>query len=224
MAGNPRVASNRTPARATKALPQEQRRADGNPSPSALRRAVFFDRDGTLNEEVGYVNHPRRFQLFPFASQAVREVNQAGLLAIVVTSQSGVARGLFSESLLKKIHRQLAAQIVSSGGKLDDILYCPHHPQAPVAKYRVECACRKPSPGLLERAAAAHGINLAESFVIGDRYVDVRMAQRVGARGVLVLTGYGRGEWQYQRATWDRPPDHIAQNVYAAVRWILRQL
>ncbi|MBI4464288.1 MAG: HAD family hydrolase [Acidobacteria bacterium] len=193
-------------------------------SPDGQRRAVFFDRDGTLNEEVGYVNHPDRFQIFPFAAQAVREAKEAGLLAIVVSNQSGVARGLFSESLVQKLHRRLAREIIRQGGKLDAIFYCPHHPQGRVEKYRRDCTCRKPSSGLLEKAAADFGIHLASSFVVGDRYVDVAMAHRVGARSVLVLTGYGRGEWEYFRKSWPQPPDYVAKNVRDAVRWILRNL
>jgi D-glycero-D-manno-heptose 1,7-bisphosphate phosphatase len=210
---------------------QEARRASGAASEAKAlasangeRRAVFFDRDGTLNEEVGYVNHLERFLLFPFAGSAVRAVNEAGLLAIVVTNQSGVARGLFSESLVEQIHRRLSRNIRGEGGKLDGIYYCPHHPQARVGKYRAECACRKPSPGMLEQAAEKFGINLAKSFVVGDRYVDVVMARRAGAQSVLVLTGYGQGEWEYQRGSWQEQPDHVAANVYEAVRWILRKL
>lgn len=186
------------------------------------RRAVFFDRDGTLNEEVGYVNHLDRFQLYPFAARAVRQVNKAGLLAIVITNQTGVARGLFPESLVEAIHRQLASKIAAGGGRLDAVYYCPHHPQARVEKYRRDCACRKPLPGLLEAAASRFGINLTKSFVVGDRYGDVQLAHRVGAHGILVLTGYGRGEWEYHRETWEMPPDYVAENVSDYVRWILR--
>lgn len=185
------------------------------------RQAVFFDRDGTLNEEVGYVNHLERLQVFSFAGRAVRTVNRAGLLAIVISNQSGVARGLFAESLVKKVNQQLRRKIAAAGGKLDDILYCPHHPQGVLEKYRVQCACRKPSPGLLETAATRYGINLSQSFVVGDRYVDVQLAHRVGAQSVLVLTGYGRGEWEFHRAAWEQQPNHVATNVYEAVRWIL---
>jgi len=195
-----------------------------SPAPNGQRRAVFFDRDGTLNEEVGYVNHPDRFQIFPFAARAVREANEAGLLAVVVSNQSGVARGLFPESLVRTVNRQLVREIRQHGGKLETILYCPHHPQARVEQYRMECTCRKPSAGLLEQAAARFGIHLASSFVVGDRYVDVAMAHRVGARSILVLTGYGRGEWQYHRKSWAQPPDYVAENVHDAVRWILRNL
>ena len=152
------------------------------------------------------------------------EANEAGLLAVVVTNQSGVARGLFPEALVQRLHRRLTREIRLQGGRLEAIFYCPHHPQGQMEQYRMDCACRKPSSGLLEQAAARFGIHLASSFVVGDRYVDVAMAHRVGARSVLVLTGYGRGEWQYHRNTWPQPPDYVAENVQEAVRWILRNL
>lgn len=187
-------------------------------------RAVFLDRDGTLNEEVGHMDQLGRFRLFPFASQAVRQINEAGLLAIVVTNQSGVGRGMFPEQLVHAVHERLEREMHGVGAKLDAIYYCPHHPQAEVEHYRRECACRKPSPGMMEQAAERFGIRLQESFVIGDRYVDVEMAHRARATSVLVLTGFGRGEWESERTRWPQQPDHVAENVYEAVQWVLGRL
>ena len=188
------------------------------------RRAVFFDRDGTLNEEIGHVSDLEQFRVYPFAARAVRQVNEAGMLAIVVTNQSGVGRGLFAESLVKKAHRRLTSRIAAKGGRLDAIFYCPHHPEALVEQYRVACACRKPSPGLLETAAEQFGIRLEKSFVVGDRYVDVQLAHRVGARSVLVLTGFGTNEWELRRAAGGEQPNYVAGNADEAVGWILRNL
>ena len=188
------------------------------------RRAVFFDRDGTLNEEIGYLNHPRHLQLYPFAGEAVRLVNRANLLAIVVTNQSGVGQGLFEESLLEKVHRRLSREIRVAGGRLDAIFYCPHHPQAALKNYRLNCHCRKPSPGMLERAAAQFGIELEKSFVVGDRLLDIQMGHQVGARSVLVLTGFGQEEREWGRAVWQQQPDHVSADAYEAVRWILQHL
>ena len=188
------------------------------------RRAVFFDRDGTLNEEVGHMDQLGRFRLFPFAGRAVREVNEAGLLAIVVTNQSGVGRGMFPEELVQAVHERLERAMGSAGARLDGIYYCPHHPQAEIEQYRVECACRKPAPGMMEQAAERFGIRLEESFVIGDRYVDVEMAHRTGAASVLVLTGFGREEWERERDRWPQQPEHVAENVYDAVQWVLGQM
>ena len=192
-------------------------------APETLR-AVFFDRDGTLNEEVGHVDDAARFRVYPFASRAVREINDAGLLAIVVTNQSGVGRGIFAEDLVARVHQQLVRELQAAGARLDRIYYCPHHPEAEIAAYRQQCACRKPSPGMLEQAAEEFGIQLRRSFVVGDRYVDVEMAHRVGAASVLVLTGFGQNEWEQERSRWPEQPDHVAANVYEAVQWIRGKL
>jgi len=188
---------------------------------AAARRAVFFDRDGTLNEEVGYVDELSRFRLYPFAAGAVRQINQAGLLAVVLTNQSGVGRGMFPEELVGMVHERLRSEMQFAGAQLDAIYYCPHHPAAEVARYRVACACRKPSTGMMEQAAARFGIRLEESYVIGDRYLDIEMAHRAGARGVLVRTGFGQGEWEIFHANGSWQPHHVAENVYEAVQWIL---
>ena len=188
------------------------------------RRAVFLDRDGTLNEEVGHMDQLARFRLYPFANRAVREINKAGLLAIVVTNQSGVGRGMFPEELVQAVHERLMREMQGAGARLDGIYYCPHHPQAEIEKYRVECACRKPSPGMMEQAAERFGIRLEESFVIGDRYVDVEMAHRAGAASVLVLTGFGRDEWEREREGGPQQPEHVAENVYDAVQWVLGRM
>ena len=214
----------------TPAKPSRRSRsvAPGPTSPGATfptgQRAVFFDRDGTLNEEVGHLSDPREFRMYPFAARAVRIVNEAGLLAIVVTNQSGVGRGFFAESLVQRVHRQLTRRIQAGGGRLDAIFYCPHHPEASVERYRVVCTCRKPAPGMVEAAAKQFGIDLSKSFVVGDRFVDIRLAHRVGARSVLVLTGVGRTELEEEGTEGTEQPDHIAENVYEAARWIVGHL
>ncbi len=188
------------------------------------RRAVFFDRDGTLNKEIGYLHDPSLLELYSFAGKAVALVNRADLLTIVVTNQAGVAQGLFEEPALEKIHRQLSDRIQAAGGKLDGIFYCPHHPRAIVETYRVDCNCRKPGGGMLERAATRVGIELERSFIVGDRYVDIQAGHRAGARSVLVLTGFGKHEWEAGQAQEQRQPDYVAKDVYQAVQWILQQL
>lgn len=185
--------------------------------------AVFLDRDGTLNEEVGYINHISRFKLYPWAARAIKTLNDAGLKAILVTNQAGVARGYFKEEMVLAVHDKLRADLAAEGARLDAIYYCPHHPTAGEPPYRSDCQCRKPRPGLLERAAREHGIDLSRSFMIGDKYTDVELARRVGARGIMVMTGYGRGEYEYQRDSWKGDPDHIAEDVAAATAWIIAQ-
>jgi D-glycero-D-manno-heptose 1,7-bisphosphate phosphatase len=192
--------------------------------PGAPRRAVFFDRDGTLNEEVGHMNDLARFHLLPGAADAVRAVNDAGLLAFVATNQSGIGRGIMAEELVVAANEQLTRELAIGGARLDAIFYCPHHPQAEVVRYREECLCRKPAPGMMQQAASRFGIPLDGSFVIGDRYVDIEMAHRSGATAVLVKTGSGMAEWSLYRNNGVSQPHHVAENVLAAVRWILHRL
>ncbi len=184
--------------------------------PEALRRAVFLDRDGTICEEMGYLNHIGRFRMFPYAPAAVRRLNEKGLPVVVVTNQSGVARGIFPESLIREVHERMTSHLAAGGARVDGFYYCPHGTEH-------GCECRKPRAGLLERAAREHGLDLSCSFVVGDRYADVEMGHRVLARAALVLTGYGRGELQWHGKDWPRQPDFVAEDLSAAVDWILRE-
>ncbi len=191
-------------------------------------RAIFFDRDGTLNEETGYICDPAQFRLLDVAAEAVRLVNEAGWRAIVVTNQAGIARGLFTEDFLAGIHRRMMNELTEVGARVDAIYYCPHHPEIGEPPYRQVCNCRKPKPGLLTRAAAEFDLNLSKCVLIGDRYGDIAAAQAIGARGVLVLTGHGREEFGQGQTTGPQHEDHIvadyiAANVLEAVRWILNE-
>ena len=185
------------------------------------RAAIFMDRDGTVAHEVGYVNHLSRFRPFPYAVDAVRLINRSGLLAVLVTNQAGVARGYFPESLVHEVHASLRSLMEKGGAQLDGIYYCPHHPSVGDPPYRLDCDCRKPRPGLLRRAATDLGIDLTKSFVIGDRLGDLELAWNVGARGVLVKTGYGLGELVSQAPSWARQPDLVAENLLEAVERVL---
>jgi D-glycero-D-manno-heptose 1,7-bisphosphate phosphatase len=186
-------------------------------------RAVFLDRDGTVNEEVGYVNHLERFTLLPRVGEAIRLLNQNGFKAVVITNQSGVARGYFPESLVHLIHQRMQDRLKEDGAHLDGIYYCPHHPDVGAPPYRQKCRCRKPEPGLIEEAVKELNLDLKSSYMIGDRGVDIEFAHRVGAKGILVLTGYGKGEWEYWGRHWKEKPDHVAQDLFEAVQWILLQ-
>ncbi|MDT7603808.1 MAG: D-glycero-D-manno-heptose 1,7-bisphosphate phosphatase [Acidobacteriota bacterium] len=186
------------------------------------RRAVFIDRDGTISEEVGYVNHPTRYRVFPFAPEAIRALNEAGWLAVLVTNQAGVARGYFAEEMIGAVHDLLSQELARHDARLDAIYYCPHHPSVGEPPYRATCDCRKPKPGLIKRAAAEFSIDLAHSWTVGDRYGDTELARNAGTRAALVLTGYGRGEFEHQRESWQHQPDLIAENLLEAVREILR--
>lgn len=185
------------------------------------RPAVFIDRDGTLTEEVGYVNHPSRLRLLPRAAEAIRRLNAAGLAAVVVTNQAGLARGYFSDDVLRATNERLVEELEQAGARLDGIYVCPHHPTEGAPPYRTRCECRKPAPGLLRRAAAELDLDLAASTIVGDKPSDLVPGRTVGARAVLVLTGYGRGEWEYRRAYFPVTPDHVADDLLDAVEWVL---
>jgi D-glycero-D-manno-heptose 1,7-bisphosphate phosphatase len=180
------------------------------------RRAAFLDRDGTICEEMGYVNHLDRLQIFPFAAAAIRLLNEADIPVIVVTNQSGVARNIFPESLVHQVHQKMISELAAGGARIDAIYFCPH-------KTEDACECRKPNPGLLERAAREHALDLAASWVVGDRYADLEMGYAAGARGILVMTGYGRGEYELHRDNWPRQPDVLAENLTDAVSRILHE-
>jgi D-glycero-D-manno-heptose 1,7-bisphosphate phosphatase len=189
----------------------------------ASRRAIFVDRDGTLSHEVGYVNHISRFRLFPFAASAVRAINNSGFLAVVVTNQAGVARGYYPESLIHEVHDALRSELSGGGARLDGVYVCMHHPSVGEPPYRLDCDCRKPKPGLVLRAAADLDIDVSRSYVIGDREGDLELAWNVGARGVLVKTGYGLGELRNRAPQWPRQPDMVAEHLLEAVQRIVSE-
>jgi histidinol-phosphate phosphatase family protein len=189
---------------------------------SRSTRAVFLDRDGTLIEDVGYLERVDRVVLYPWSIDAIRLLNRAGLRVVVTTNQAGVARGYFTEALVEDVHRHIDSRIAQGGARIEAYYYCPHHPEGRVEAYRRTCDCRKPGRGLIDRAARDLGIDPAQSFVIGDRWLDIELARTVGARGVLVRTGYGvTEEW---RSVPGLSADVITDNLNDAVGWILRSL
>ena len=190
----------------------------------APRPAVFMDRDGTLTEEVGYVNHPSRLRLLPRSGAAVRRLNQAGVAVVVVTNQAGIARGYFSPEVLTAVNAALVSQLKDEGAHLDGLYVCPHHPTEGEAPYRLVCDCRKPKPGLVLRAASELGLDLRRSTLVGDKGSDLVAARAVGARAVLVLTGYGLGEWEYRRSALPVQPDHVADDLLGAADWVIKEL
>lgn len=185
------------------------------------RPAVFIDRDGTLSEEVGYLNHPSRFRIFPYSPAAIKLLNDNDWLAIVVTNQAGVARGYFSEDIIAAIHDRLNEELENKAARLDAIYYCAHHPSVGEPPYRMDCDCRKPKTGLIKRAKNDFDIDLDASWMIGDRYSDIEMARNAGVRSAFVLSGYGLGEWEYQRSNWKHQPDLVSKNLFEAVKSII---
>ena len=155
---------------------------------------LFFDRDGTLNTELDFLSRPEELQLIPNAARAIREANEFGAKVFIITNQSGIARGLFTETDLGAIHKRLIALLAHEGARVDNIYFCPHHPEYGKTPYKKNCSCRKPKPGMLKKAKKEHGIRLSESFVIGDRCIDMKAGKAAGCTTALVLTGYGAVE------------------------------
>jgi len=184
-------------------------------------RAVFLDRDGTLIDDVGYLERVDRIALFPWSVDAVRLLNRAGFRVVVITNQGGVARGYFSEAVVESLHRHIDAVFAEGGARIEAYYYCPHHPQGTVEPFNSRCDCRKPGRGLVDRAAHDLGLDLHASFVVGDRWHDIQLARVIGARGVLVRTGYGVTAEETPVA--GLVPDAIADNLMSATSWILRQ-
>jgi D-glycero-D-manno-heptose 1,7-bisphosphate phosphatase len=187
-----------------------------------FERAVFLDRDGTIIEEVGYLDRADRVAFFPWTIAAIHSFNRAGLAVVMVSNQSGLARGFFSEPVVEDVHRRIAAMLAEGGARIDAYYYCPHHPDGKVPQYTQKCDCRKPGRGLVDRAVQELGIDPARSFVVGDRWLDVALGRVVGAQSVLVRTGYGASEEE-------KPPagvaaDAVVDDLIAASSWILGRL
>jgi len=187
-----------------------------------VKPAVFLDRDGTLIEDAGYLDRLDRIALFPWTVDAIRALNRAGFVVVVITNQSGVARGFFTEAFVEETHRHLSARLAAGGARIDAYYYCPHHPDGKVPALSIVCECRKPARGLVDRAVSEFGVAPERSFVIGDRWVDIGLARIVGAKGVLVRTGYGVLEEH-------TPPrginaDAVVDNLIGAAAWILKEI
>lgn len=180
-------------------------------------QAVFLDRDGTINKDVGYVSNPEKLELLPRVTKAIKRLNTTGFKVIVVSNQSGVARELFSEGMVKEIDHRIEQELLRDRAHVDGIYFCPHHPEFGVLSYRKNCNCRKPKPGLLLRAAKDHEVDLSRSYMVGDEARDIEAGARVGCKTVLVLTGQKK---EMPKHDWNAKPDYIAKNLYDAARWI----
>jgi D-glycero-D-manno-heptose 1,7-bisphosphate phosphatase len=155
------------------------------------RRAVFLDRDGTINVERDYLHKIEDFEFIPGVPEAIKRLRAAGFLVIVVSNQSGVARGYFNERVVNQLHRHIQTELSRYGTSIDAFYFCTHHPEKGVGEYRIACDCRKGAPGMLLQAASEHNIDLSESFMVGDKLADIEAGERAGCRSFLVLTGYG---------------------------------
>jgi histidinol-phosphate phosphatase family protein len=177
------------------------------------RVAVFLDRDGTILRERGYLANPRNLKIYPGVFAALKSLKKAGAKLVLISNQSGVGRGYFPKSVVNRIHKELQRCLGMRKAKLDAIYFCPHLPSA-------GCSCRKPRPGMPHRAARDLGIDLKNSYVVGDQEKDLKLARHIGARGVLVLTGAGRLEGRKARNLAAK----ISTNIGTAVSWILKDL
>ncbi len=185
-----------------------------------MKPAVFLDRDGTINRDVGYVNHPDQLELIPRSAEAIRMLNNAEHPVVVITNQAGIAKGIFREEDLPTVHEAFVQMLAGEGARIDGFYFCPHHPAGTVEKFTRTCACRKPAPGLLHQAGRDMNIELSQAWVVGDKASDVQLAHNVGATAVMVLTGHGSSQWrEYPSAC--TAPHHVCNNLYEATQWIL---
>jgi len=186
-----------------------------------VRPAVFLDRDGTMIRDVGYLSRRDELDWFPFTPDAIRLLGRAGFAVVVITNQGGIGLGRYPEQFVRDMHDEMAARLEAGGARVDGWYYCPHHPRATIDALRVDCECRKPAPGMALQAALDLDLDLARSFVVGDKLTDLGVAARIGGRGVLVRTGYGETTLV---AAAGRVPEaaHVAADLAAATSWILR--
>lgn len=187
-------------------------------APPDLRRAVFLDKDGTLIEDVPYNADPERIRLSDRAGEALAALSEAGFELVVVSNQSGVARGYFSEEALADVAARLDQLLAQFDVRLSGFYYCPHHPEGAIAGYRTTCRCRKPAPGLLTRAAQELGLDLGASWLVGDILDDVEAGARAGCATVLLNNG---NETQWRDGPWRRPK-HTAHDLAEAAEIILQ--
>lgn len=177
-----------------------------------LNKAVFIDRDDTINRDVHYCSRPEDFQLLPGVGAGIRLLNQERLKVVVITNQSGIARGYFTEEMLERIHQKMTDELAKYGARVDAIFYCPHHPNE-------GCECRKPKPKLAHQAIKQLNINPRQSFSIGDRLMDVELARAIGCKSVMVPSEHGKEELKNSSLF----PDYIASDFESAAKWIIEQ-
>jgi histidinol-phosphate phosphatase family protein len=180
------------------------------------RKAVFVDRDGTLNVNIDYLGDPAGYQLYPGVAEGLRLLRQKGFLIIVVTNQSGIGRGLFDEAALARVHDRMRADLAKGGASIDALYFCPHTPDE-------KCGCRKPGTAMFERAIREHGIDAARSFVIGDMMLDVEAGKKIGARAAIVPEPKNLEKTKKEMGGWGFRPDFFGEDFLSAVRWILAQ-
>jgi len=186
------------------------------------RKAVFLDRDGTINRDVGYPSSYRAIDIYPYSFEAVKKIKEAGLLAVIITIQSGIGRGIIKEKSLHDIHTKLNSAFERHGVSFDGIYYCPHYVFSKTEKFRKKCACRKPNPGMGKQAAEDLNIDTSLSYMIGDKVADLLFGININAAPILVLTGYGQ-ESQKKLKEKGIQPAFVAINLLEAAEWIIKK-
>ena len=184
------------------------------------RPAVFLDRDGTLSEERGYIDRLELIEIVPWTSDAIRLLNRAGFVVVVVTNQSAIGRGIIDLPFLQTVHDAFDRHLARSGARVDRYYYCPHHPDARLPEYRMVCRCRKPGPGMIEQATTELELDPSRSFMVGDRLIDVACGHAAGVRSLLVRSGHSAHSGEAPPGLSE--PDAILNNLMEAVGWILR--
>jgi D-glycero-D-manno-heptose 1,7-bisphosphate phosphatase len=185
-------------------------------------RAVFLDRDGTINRDVGYPNSYGMIEIYPYSIDAVRKINQAGFLAVVVTNQAGIGKGFIEEKNLVDIHRKLSQDFAKSNASFAGIYYCPHYEQSQIPAYRKKCSCRKPNAGMAQQAVIDLDIDTERSYMIGDKAEDILFGLNIQATPILLRTGYGKKSLSRLKELGIEPA-FVAETLKEAVDWILER-
>lgn len=178
-------------------------------------RAVFIDRDGTINFDGHFLDDPEKFEMYPGVGNGVKKLQDSGFKVIVVTNQSGIGRGHFTEEVLFEIHNKMEMEFKEFDVELDGIYYCPHHPED-------NCRCRKPKPGMFEKAINEYNIDIEKSYMLGDRFVDVESGKNLGVRTILIPEEHKREDVLREKNNWEYHPDFISDDFQNAVDWILK--
>ena len=159
-----------------------------------MKKCIFLDRDGNINIEKEYLHKIEEFEFIKGAKEAIKIFNELGYLVVIVTNQSGVARGYYNEESVKKLHNYLQREVEKIGGHIDGFYYCPHHPKKGIGEYKLDCQCRKPEPGMFLQAKKELDIDFNNSIMVGDKVSDVEAGRKLGMRSILVKTGHGKKE------------------------------
>jgi len=184
-------------------------------------KVAYLDRDGTIIVEKNYLGRPDEVELITGSDVAIRMLNEAGYRVFGISNQSGVARGYFTVEDVHKVNKKIIELVAIGGGDLEEIFYCPHHPDGTLPEYTKTCGCRKPATGMIEQAVEKYGLQQSEAVVIGDKALDIEMGHNIGATTILVHTGYGRSEKEKMKKNGENPPDYYAKDLLNAVTRLL---